>query len=467
MKHIFLQYNYLSMGRAALACLFFTLLPGCDGFVETELPNSQLTSATVFEDKATANAAMTYIYSNMRDSGLLTGMATGMGSRLGHYADELDYYSNVPNFLSDYTNSLTAGSSSVAEVWNASYNQIYACNAVIEGVAASVALAADDRRQLRGEALLTRALLHFYLAGIYGPVPYVTGTDYRQNSIVTRLPVYDVYERVIADLEEASDLLPAAYVSTERVRPNKYTAYALLARVNLYQGNWSQAHIMAAAVINQNSMYGIVADLNGVFLKESTSTIWQFMPAIAGKNTDEALSYIFITGPPPNTALTDALVGAFDVADGRRSSWIGEVTDGSTTWYYAYKYKADGNVFSSVEYSILLRLEEMYLIRAEASASLGLIAEAQADLNVIRNRAGLPNTTAATAEALDEAILAERRLEFFTEYGHRFFDLKRSGTLDTVLGDLKPGWNTSDRLWPLPQTELVANPNLRPQNAGY
>ena len=86
---------------------------------------------------------------------------------------------------------------------------------------------------------------------------------------------------------------------------------------------------------------------------------------------------------------------------------------------------------------------------------------------MIRNLAGLPNTTADTQEALVAAIVRERRVEFFTEYGHRFFDLKRNNVLDTVLTETKIGWNTTDRLLPIPDAELSLNPNLAPQNPGY
>ena len=107
------------------------------------------------------------------------------------------------------------------------------------------------------------------------------------------------------------------------------------------------------------------------------------------------------------------------------------------------------------------------MIRAEARAKEGDLSGAIEDIDLIRNTAGLPNTTAVTnSEILDE-IQKQRRFELFTEYGHRFFDLKRSGTITTVLSAVKPGWNSTDVLWPIPQSELNANPNLLPQNSGY
>jgi hypothetical protein len=95
--------------------------------------------------------------------------------------------------------------------------------------------------------------------------------------------------------------------------------------------------------------------------------------------------------------------------------------------------KQNTNTGTSVEYSIVFRLAEQYLIRAEARARQGELSNAKQDLDMVRSLAGLPNTTANTEAEIIEAVQQERRYELFTEYGHRFFDLKRNGALNTVL----------------------------------
>ena len=132
-----------------------------------------------------------------------------------------------------------------------------------------------------------------------------------------------------------------------------------------------------------------------------------------------------------------------------------------------YKYKIGLGAGTSQEYSIVFRMAEQYLIRAEARTMLGDLAGAQADINKIRNRAGLIATSAFSEAELLKAIRQERQVELFTEFGHRFFDLKRWGLLDEILNGIKPGWNETDRVLPLPEKELLVNPNLQPQNAGY
>jgi hypothetical protein len=109
----------------------------------------------------------------------------------------------------------------------------------------------------------------------------------------------------------------------------------------------------------------------------------------------------------------------------------------------------------------------MYLIRSEARARQGELSNAKDDLNVIRNTAGLGNTTAVTQNEILDAILHERQVELFSEFGHRFFDLKRFNALDSALSNVKADWNSTDALFPLPQTELNLNPNIGPQNPGY
>lgn len=116
---------------------------------------------------------------------------------------------------------------------------------------------------------------------------------------------------------------------------------------------------------------------------------------------------------------------------------------------------------------MVFRLAEQYLIRAEARAQQGDATGAKADINAIRNRAGLPDTDADGQASILAAIEHERRIEFFTEWGHRWFDLKRTGRADAVLSPIKPNWQSTDVLFPIPLQEIENNPNLLPQNAGY
>jgi len=459
---------YIKIYRSLLVLVIVCSVAACSKFTDVDLPSSQLGTGAVFESKATANAAITDIYSKIRERGLLTGYNSGLSVQLGLYADELQFYglalSGQANF---YNNSLIATGNETSVLWTDSYNQIYAANSVVEGVDKSSALLTLDKEQLTGEALFVRALIHFYLVNAFGPVPYIKTTNYQQNRVASRMPEAEVYASVKSDLEQSVILLPAQYVSTERVRPNKWAAQALLARVCLYMQKWEEASKAASAVLDQSALYKWPTDLNTVFVKESLSTIWQLMPATNTQNTYEGNSFIFIQGPPTSFAITGALFGAFSNNDLRRGQWLNKVTNGTSSWYHSYKYKERTTTTASKEYSVVLRMAEQYLIRAEACAHTGDLDGAKEDLNKVRNLAGLGNSGANTADEIIDAVLQERQLELFTEFGHRFFDLKRTGKLNQVLGPLKPQWDTNDRLLPIPESELLLNPNLKPQNAGY
>src|SRR5690606_25016061 len=98
---------------------------------------------------------------------------------------------------------------------------------------------------------------------------------------------------------------------------------------------------------------------------------------------------------------------------------------------------------------------------------LNNLAESLLDLNEVRTRAGLQNSTASNLEELLMAISQERRVEFFAEWGHRWFDLKRTNLANDALANLKaPNWQSTDILYPIPHSQLLLNPNLT-QNEGY
>lgn len=438
----------------------------CENFVDVPLPSSQLTGAKVFEDPSTAEAAMVDVYSKLRDTGILTGLGGGASVNLGLYADELANYSAEMLTTNMYNNELLPDNGIVLTLWNDSYHQIYCCNAVIEGLEKSSSIPEAAKEKLTGEALFTRALIHFYLANIFGDIPYIKGTDYEKNKKAVRTESSQVYQYIIEDLNNAVSLLPADYITAERVRPNKFAAYALLARAYLYSKEWEKASNAASAVLN-SPLYRWENDPDLIFLKTSTSTIWQFMPKRAGNNTDEAAMFIFNSGPPLSTALDPKLISAFEDGDLRRLKWTRTINSPSGSWQHAYKYKKNAPTATSAEYSIVLRTAEQHLIRSEARARQGDLIGAKEDLNKIRRTAGLPDTPALSAEEIINAVIKERRVELFTEYGHRFFDLKRTGQLDAVLGSVKKGWNPTDNLWPIPEKELVSKPFLSPQNPGY
>ncbi len=441
-------------------CLIYN---SCESFTEVGLPQSELTADGVFEDPATVNAAFANIYAKLRDDVLVTGQGNGLGTLMGLYADELDYY-GVPGEPADtfFRHAVLPSKTEVNAIWNDTYNLVYAANSILEGVHRSTKLTQADSGKFMGEAFFIRAYLHFHLSQLFGPIPYITTTDYKTNRNVSRTPLDEAYFLMVQDLLESQTLLMSAPMSNEKTRPSVLAVQALLARIYLYQEDYASALTNASMVID-NGTLDLGEGIEGVFLKNSPSTIWQLKPDI-GANTWEALTYIFV-GQPPFVALNPELVSSFETNDARREQWIGEVNAGGEIFYYPYKYKVRQG--GSSEYSVLMRLAEQYLIRAEARLYLGDLNGALQDINTIRNRAGLPPSNANTTAEIAWAIEVERRHELFTEHGHRWFDLKRTARANELIGPIKPNWRPTDILLPLPETELNLNPNLQPQNAGY
>lgn len=467
MKNQETQINSIPFNKRLVLLVATTLLfLGCEKFVEVDIPNSQLTGATVFNDLATAEAAVTDIYGKLSNNVLVCGNSNGLSILLGSYADELQTYNTQLLEYQFFLNNLISTNAAVTSLWNGSYNLIYMANAIKEGVESSTVLTQDDKERLKGEVLFLRAYIHFHLLNLFGEIPYVTTTDYRINASIGKLSIMEVYELIIKDLEEAQLLIPSKPPVGLKTRPYLGAVKAFLARVHLYKGNWTAAASLATSIIDSGN-YTWVETLDHVFLKNSTSTIWQLMPPTEDSPTQEAQSFIFTMGPPPNCALSTSLVNAFELEDLRKEHWMGSVSEEGQTWYYPYKYKQAVPGAESNEYSILFRLAELYLIRAEARVHLGDFVGAKNDLNKIRNRASLEDINATTEQQLIAAILQERRVEFFTELGHRFFDLKRTGRINATLLSTKPGWNETDMLLPIPDSELLLNPNLLPQNPGY
>jgi starch-binding outer membrane protein, SusD/RagB family len=453
---------------AGIIIISVCLTAGCKKFLTVPPPVTQLVTTSVFASDQTAEAAMAGIYSTMESSGGFASGGTGsIGLLSGLSADELTNYSNDPNQVQFFLNQLNKNNSLLYNnLWSLPYQCIYDANAVLEGVTASSQISAPVKKELPGEAKFIRAFCNFYLTHLFGDIPLTTTTDYKNNAIISRSSGVDVNEQIIADLISAESLLAPDYSFSngERVRPNAAAAAALLARVYLYLGDWKDAEIQATAVINQTNLYALLPDLSQVFLANSTEAIWQLLPNIPGVNTGEGNLYI-LNSAPVYAALSPTLISSFETGDLRLQTWVADTTLGTDTYFYPFKYKVKyGDVVT--EYSMVLRLAEQYLIRAEARTNLNNTTGAAEDINAIRNRAGLANTTATDQPTLLQAIQQERRVELFTEWGHRWFDLIRTNQATTVLAPLKNDWQATDTLYPIPQADIQRDPNLT-QNPGY
>ena len=472
-----------------LAILFS--ISGCKKFVQIGPPTTQIVTANVYDNPNAVTAALLNIYMAM----VINTDSWEISQNNGLLADELTSYSTDQGQVQFYTNSMSSLTIGNEGDWYNPYNYIYQANSLISGLQNNANINSAIAQQITGEALFIRAFWHFYLANMYGDVPLVTTTDYTITQSLPRTPRAQVYSQIIKDLEQAQTLLNSNYVdatdtalSADRIRPNKSVATALLARVFLYAGQYDSAKIEATSIINNSSMYSLCTVLSGagsVFQMNSTEAIWQWSepnPPPLGSNTPDAQNFTLVSAPSTGTqnscTISPQLLNAFEPGDQRRLNWIDSFVTSNPTinYYFPYKYQSYNNS-NITEYTMVLRLAEQYLIRAEAEAQLGHMQDAATDLNIIRSRAGLPASTiltgSSTIQQADSAILHERQVELFTEWGHRWFDLIRTGNVTPIMSVVTPfksgraiAWSPNDSLYPIPHSEILYDSHLT-QNPGY
>lgn len=464
MRKMYFDINKVTIGMLIAAAS----LASCKKLIEIPLaPPSSITQQQQFADSATAITAVAGVYAYNSGNGFAYSDAQ-LTTVSGLSSDELSYAQTNDN-QQFYSYTLTPLNSGVSSLWSYPYQSIYQVNAVLNGVTGNANLSAAFQQQITGEMQVVRALYYFNLVNLFGGVPLVTSTSYNETARLPRATVAAIYNQVATDLTDATKKLKAAYPSAGRARPNLYTAVALLARVNLYQGNWQSAYNEADSVINAG-LYDVKnTPLTGVFLNGSQEAIWQIPGNQGYYGVADAQRFIpNYAGAAPNYLLTTPLLTAFEAGDKRLQNWVGTTTISGTTLYYPYKYKNVSASSTPTEDQMILRLSEMYLIRAEAAAHLKNYTQALADVDVIRARAGLTGSTANPASETEvlNAVMHERQVELFCEWGHRWYDLKRTGTAATVLNAVKTGYNDNAALYPVPQSQRQLNTSLT-QNDGY
>ena len=371
----------------------------CKKFLDIPFPQDQVSSVAVFSDDSTAQSAVLGLYGQ-----LMTTASIFLNGSLTIYpglsSDEL--YNTSPQATQDqfYSNALSPDESSQIYngLWKWAYADIFHCNNIIKGLDESSKVSLALKNQLKGEALAVRALCYFYLTNLYGDVPLQTSIDYTINNTVPRTDSRIVYEQIVKDLKDARDLLIQSAIPTARGRFNAFAATALLARVYLYQKEYTLAEEAASDVLSQPA-YSLSNDLSKIFLIGSGEAILQLYPVALNQNTGDGFALIPPGGAAvrPPFAISSSLLNAFEPGDKRKAEWTKGKTIGSETFIYPFKYKVKSGPVVS-EGNTILRLGEQYLIRAESRAMLNNFQGALDDLNLIRQRAGLPSLAIQVAD---------------------------------------------------------------------
>lgn len=477
--------------QSILFALVLCLLTGCKKLIEIDPPKTTISTEQLFSDNAQAEWAVAGLYSKMIHGTEFSMMViageknfgAGLSTILGSLSSDEMYNSEGAGRSELYylnINQLTTARAAMSGyAWTSAYKTVYDANAVLEGLAASTTLLDSVRKELRGEALTLRAFAYFYLVNFFGDLPLALTIDYTKTGGLSRSPVAKVYEQIIKDLVEAKPLLAPDFSvgKNERVRVNAWFAEALLARVYLYTGQYQEALNSANKVIGKSDYFSLEQDLSNVFAATSREAILQLKPNSenTGFKNGTPEGYLFRHQLPTVAStyrFTNQLLNAFEPNDKRKTTWMLE--DGGS--FTAYKYTVgptDALQYGpQPQYYMVMRLAELYLIRAEASLLLSESNRQAAinDLNTLRQRAGLLDLPATLSAAqVTDAIANERRFELFAEWGHRWLDLKRTGKAKAVLSQItakQPWAGDHQLLYPIPATEIINNKNIT-QNPGY
>jgi hypothetical protein len=435
-------------------------------------PQSSLSPETAFATRTGVEAGILGIYDGFQ-SGDYYGLSVWIYADL--YADNLIHTGTFPTFAQMANKQLLADNTNIVSMWNTIYNTINRANNVIvqaeklNDPAFNKAAAIAEARALRGIAYFD--LLRFFggtplgyaKAGGVGVPLFTTPTlSPADGAPKARATEADVFTQILADLDFAIPNMP----TTAAVgRLNRNAVLSMKARVQLYREQWADAETQATTVINQFSALangGLVAgvDYANLWLSKNVrpESIWELQYFTDDRNFGAFYYYPAANGGRNEITSSSTLALAHEAGDLRRGINVTVASPGipaNKTRKFS-RPAGDDNV-------ILIRLAELYLIRAEARARKvpSDIPGAQADLNVIRTRAGLAPTTAATVADLVTAIQQERRIELAHE-GHRWFDFRRYNNYSTI------GIAESFRsLWPIPQREVLTSGGIIAQNSGY
>ena len=498
--------NYLTVLRrktTLLVCLGALSLAGCDKFLQPN-PTDVLAPENFYRSAADAVSAVNAVYAQTPWTYFFYWYESDVAS------DDILATSNFGadgHQLASYTFDPTLWS--INDLWTNAYITINRANIVLDRVP-PIVMDVTERNRVLGEAHYLRALMYFELVRMFGDVPLI---EHEAKSVadaqIPRSPASDVYALIASDLQTAMTDLPASYSGADLGRATSGAATSLLAKVYLNQNDYNNAAKYAGQVmssgryslnarwldnfkisdefVNPESIfeinYGAPEDTPGV--AGSVQTLFSLPSGFPGGD-----AYGLMLVNPQLTALYAAndqrgngatyMTSPYTDANGRTATW--GVPNGAAF----HKWLDETNTKDMTARSwqqqpnnwIIQRYADVLLIYAEAVNSGGTATNgtAEAALNLVRARAGIPVVGGLGASALTDSVRVERRREFAFE-GQRWFDLSRWGVLDAVvrakttqMQTLQPGetqiHGVTSNLYPIPIGQINSNSQLT-QNPGW
>ncbi|MEO0553849.1 MAG: RagB/SusD family nutrient uptake outer membrane protein [Bacteroidota bacterium] len=442
------------------------------------VPITEKSASNFYRNEQEMETAIFGVYAQLQNNGLYGLDLIGVGEIPGEdtfeeiAANDGGRFGQLDDFSTNAENDL------VGDIWRESFEGIQRVNVVLNRIE-EVEFDNEALKANRiGEMQFVRGLLYFNLVRLYGDVPLVLEETINPSDYFgqERTPSSEVYDQIETDLNAAIQSLPATKSSG---RPAIGAAQALLADVLMNQGDYSGAVSLLNVVVNSGEylLMPTTAEVFGVSNEGNAEILFevQYSSGLNGNSEGEsAASQFRPSGTTANAKghnLPSAeFVDLFEASDTRQSDYVGLDAE-ANPFYFSVKYEVSETGADDGDTDhIVIRYADVLLKLAEALNESGG-ANPEQYLNMVRNRAGLSNTTATSQNDLRDAIEMERRLELIGE-GHRWFDLKRTGrAVETMnawfaANDKNVTISSNHLILPIPQSQLDTDPALE-QNPGY
>lgn len=410
---------------------------------------------------------------------LVTNDKSAQTSLVGAYTELNDFYlsqyleivvplfdgSLSPNstgtlYTQSANNSFVSSSVFINFFYEGIYSLINAANATITNVSGNESVSESERDRILGEAYFLRAYGHYRALRLFGQFydlssPYGIVLKKELSTVaniqITRSTVQESYDFILSDLNEC---ITRNVVFTQNYYASSTAAKAIKSNVLLYMGgdaNYTEAITLADEVINSGDVV-LESNFEDIFINGEVNSEVIFA-RVVGEGQIDKYSFIY-----QSYVLASEWIQGYLLNDPREAYTY---NDSNNRIKKVYDADVDGMPTN------FMRLAEVYLIKAECQARLNLLTEAEASLNIIRNRAyggSAPDLVYTTQEELLDLIFDEYVKELCFEASSVWFAEIRHGKVEEIKPDVA---STDQYILPIPLGELETNLVFGEQNPGY
>jgi hypothetical protein len=467
-----------------------------ESFLDVD-PQGKQVGQVFWQNEGDATKAVNAMYANLRSWNNTAFAALAIESigsdetEKGSTASDATFFNTYDDFTVGSTDAQLGG------FWEGQYQNINYANQVLDNIP-GITMDATLKDRYLAEAKFVRAYSYFRLVRAFGDIPLrlrVPAGAEEYN--LPRTAKAEVYAAIEKDLSEAAAILPSTYNAENAGRATKGAAFALHAKVSMYQQKWQQVYDLTNQV-TALGIYTLFPNYEQLFRVKNenvSESIFEVQNELVLENRDASNSQFSEVqgvrgingGGWGFNVPTEVLAKSYETGDPRRDGTIifrGETTpDGdlipstgdnpmyNQKSYVPFRLFVSGFPSGAQQNVRVIRYADVLLMHAEAANELGKTPEALASLEKVRARARgtsttiLPKITVTAKAALQEAIWHERHVELAME-SDRYFDVIRQGRGTTVFGP--KGWMANkNEVWPIPQNEIDLSGGTLAQNPGY